>query len=59
MTERETLLDKLAQQATDNADMDALTEFFYDDQYRYFENMDEAELAEAVAEFDEDEDESE
>jgi Mg/Co/Ni transporter MgtE len=57
MTEREILLDKLAQQATDNADMDALMEFFYDDQYQYFENMDEAELAEAVADFDEDESE--
>ena len=40
MTEREILLD------------DALMEAFYDDQYQYFENMDEAE-------FDETEDEDE
>lgn len=58
MTEREILLDKLAQQATDNADMDALMEFFYDDQYKYYEDMDEAELAEAMDEL-EDEDEAE
>ena len=58
MTNREILLDKLAQQATDNADMDALMEFFYDDQYKYYEDMDEAELAEAMDEL-EDEDEAE
>ena len=51
MTEREELLDKLAQTTTDKADMEALMTFFYDDQYAYFEGLDEAELAEAVADF--------
>lgn len=43
-TKKYELIEKLAQNLTDNADLDSLMEFFYDAQFSYFENLDENEL---------------
>lgn len=47
--QRQELIEKLAENATDAADMDMLISFFYEHQYNYFEDMtDEDLLNEAV-----------
>ena len=41
---REDIVDKLAQNATDNMDLGDLQEFFYNDQYNYYDLLSDAEL---------------
>ena len=41
---REDIIDKLAQNSTDNMDLDNLLEFFYNDQYNYYDSLSDASL---------------
>ena len=49
---RAELMDKLANQWTDNADLDCLMEFFYDAQMEYLDDLPEPELLELLKEND-------
>ena len=41
---RENIVDKLAQNSTDNMDLVDLQDFFYWDQYKYYDSLSDAEL---------------
>ena len=45
---KETLIQELAQTATDNVDMKTLVRMYYDDQYGYLSGLDDDELAEHI-----------
>ena len=39
MKDRLDLIDEMAEQATDGADLKTMTQMYYDDRYAYFESM--------------------
>lgn len=49
---KQELINKLAQEWTDNADLDSLMEFFYDAQVEYLESLNDKEFAEVLEEND-------
>jgi hypothetical protein len=46
--DRDTLIEMIAQQNLDSADMDALMDYFYEGQIAYLESLDDNELLEAA-----------
>lgn len=48
--ERKKIIEALANKATDNADMEALLDAYYENEYTYLETLSDAQLAELVAE---------
>jgi hypothetical protein len=46
--DRDTLIEMVAQQNLDNADMDALMDYFYEGQIAYLEGLDDNELLDAA-----------
>lgn len=47
---RETLIEMIAQEWTDNADLSSLMEFFYNEQVKYLDDLTDSELLEKADE---------